>query len=193
MRKIERTGQFRRDYKREARGRHRSSLDAALVPILVALADDQPLEPRHHDHALSSNWNDHRDCHVKPDLLRDLPEARRRTLRSSGSDGVRVVPNVPAQQEPAELMRVAADAGTTANPSSSYCAHYPGSGAAKILVDAEKMFVDTVGMALLDPQRSWSLSASGVDSRHLELPTRFIRRPGTSQGEARSGLGGHWF
>ncbi len=44
MSKIERTGQFRRDYKREARGQHRASLDADLVPILVALADDQPLE-----------------------------------------------------------------------------------------------------------------------------------------------------
>ena len=53
MRKIERSSQFRRDYKREARGQHRTSLDADLVPILVALAEDQPLEPRHHDHALS--------------------------------------------------------------------------------------------------------------------------------------------
>ena len=30
MRKIERSGQFRRDYKREARGQHRTSLDADL-------------------------------------------------------------------------------------------------------------------------------------------------------------------
>ncbi len=45
MRKIERTGQFKRDYKREAKGQHRTSLDADLVPVLVALADDQPLEP----------------------------------------------------------------------------------------------------------------------------------------------------
>ena len=67
MRKIERTSQFKRDYKREARGQHRMSLDASLVPLLVALADDQPLEPRHHDHALSGDWKDHRDCHVKPD------------------------------------------------------------------------------------------------------------------------------
>ena len=48
-----------------------------------------------------------------------------------------------------KLMRVAAGDGNTADPSSPYCAHYPGSGAAKILGDAEKMFVDTVGMALL--------------------------------------------
>ena len=69
MRTIERTGQFKRDYKREARGQHRASLDARLVPTLVALADDQPLEPRHHDHPLSGEWTDHRDCHVKPDLV----------------------------------------------------------------------------------------------------------------------------
>ncbi len=69
MRKIERTGQFKRDYKREGRGQHRASLDTGLVPILVALAGDQPLKPRHHDHALGGDWKDHRDCHVKPDLV----------------------------------------------------------------------------------------------------------------------------
>ena len=69
MRKIERTGQFRRDYKRESKGRHRRDLDSDLVPIVAALADDQPLEPRCHDYALSGNWSDHRDCHVKPDLI----------------------------------------------------------------------------------------------------------------------------
>ena len=69
MRTIERTGQFKRDYKREARGQHRASLDASLVPLLMALAKDQPLEPRYHDHPLSGEWTDHRDCHVKPDLV----------------------------------------------------------------------------------------------------------------------------
>ena len=55
MRQIERTGQFKRDYKREAKGQHRATLDADLVPVLVALADDQPLEPRHRDHALTGD------------------------------------------------------------------------------------------------------------------------------------------
>jgi len=53
MRKIDPTGQFRRDYKREAKGQHRATLDADLVPVLEALARDQPLEPRHRDHALT--------------------------------------------------------------------------------------------------------------------------------------------
>ena len=81
MRKIEPTGQFRRDYKREARGQHRASLDAGLVPILVALADDKPLEPRYHDHALSGDWKDHRDCHVKPNLVLIYQKPAADTLR----------------------------------------------------------------------------------------------------------------
>ena len=47
------------------------------------------------------------------------------------------------------LMRVAAGDGNTADPSSPYCAHYPGSGVAKILEYAQKAFVDKIGMALL--------------------------------------------
>ena len=35
----------------------------------MALADDQPLEPRHRDHDLSGEWAGYRDCHVKPDLV----------------------------------------------------------------------------------------------------------------------------
>lgn len=69
MRRIERTGQFRRDYKREAKGQHRATLDADLMSIVMALSSDQPLEPRHCDHALTGDWKDHRDCHVKPDLV----------------------------------------------------------------------------------------------------------------------------
>ena len=49
-------GQFRRDYRREARGRHGGTLDAALVPVLTALANDAPLETRHRDHALTGDW-----------------------------------------------------------------------------------------------------------------------------------------
>lgn len=69
MRRIEHTGQFKRDYKREAKGLHRATLDAELMPVVKALACDQPLEPRHRDHALTGDWKDHRDCHVKPDLV----------------------------------------------------------------------------------------------------------------------------
>jgi len=69
MRTIERTTAFKRDFKREAKGPHRAVLDTDLRQIIVALANDQPLEPKHRDHALSSNWKGYRDCHVRPDLV----------------------------------------------------------------------------------------------------------------------------
>jgi mRNA interferase YafQ len=69
VRTIKQTGQFKRDLKREAKGKHRATLEDSLMPVLIALATDEPLEPRHCDHALTGNWKDHRDCHVKPDLV----------------------------------------------------------------------------------------------------------------------------
>lgn len=69
MRTIERTTAFKRDFKREAKGRHRSILDTELRRMIVALASNEALEPRHRDHALSNDWKDYRDCHVKPDLV----------------------------------------------------------------------------------------------------------------------------
>ena len=84
MRKIDPTSQFRRDYKREAKAQQRATLDADLEPVLEALASDQPLEPRHRDHALTGEWRDHRDCHVKPDLVmidRKLDDATLQLVR----------------------------------------------------------------------------------------------------------------
>lgn len=69
MRTIKRTGQFKRDYKREARGRHRNILDAELSETLKLLANDAPLPEHYQDHSLSGDWVDHRDCHIKPDLV----------------------------------------------------------------------------------------------------------------------------
>ena len=69
MRTIERSTAFKRDYKRESKGRHRGTLDADLVPALLALAEDEPLEPRRRDHELAGNWAGYRECHIKPDLL----------------------------------------------------------------------------------------------------------------------------
>ncbi len=69
MRSIEQTKQFKRDLKRESRGVHRKALQASFVGIVTALANDQPLSAKHRDHALTGDWNDHRDCHVRPDLV----------------------------------------------------------------------------------------------------------------------------
>jgi mRNA interferase YafQ len=69
MRTIERSSIFRRDYKREAKGGRRATLDDELTPILSALANDISLEARHRDHGLSGEWSGYRECHIKPDLL----------------------------------------------------------------------------------------------------------------------------
>ena len=69
MQTIERTSQFKLDHRRESRGRHGASLNAGLVPVLEASAQAVQAEDRHHDHARSGEWADHRDCQVKPDLV----------------------------------------------------------------------------------------------------------------------------
>ncbi len=69
MRAIEWTTQFKRDYKREGKGQHRATLDADLFPVVDTLANDQLLEPRYRDHALTGELKDYRDCHIKPDLV----------------------------------------------------------------------------------------------------------------------------
>ena len=33
------------------------------------LVADEPLPQRHHDHPLVGEWKDHRDCHIRPDLV----------------------------------------------------------------------------------------------------------------------------
>lgn len=69
MRTIKQTGQFKRDLKREAKGVHRQVLQGELLAIIASLANDLPLTDKHRDHALTGNWQDHRDCHIKPDLV----------------------------------------------------------------------------------------------------------------------------
>ena len=69
MRTIEWTSQFKRDYKREGKGQHRATLDVELFPIVEALANDQLLDPHYRDHALTGDWKDYRDCHIKPDMV----------------------------------------------------------------------------------------------------------------------------
>lgn len=69
MRTIKQSSQFKRDLKREAKGPHRAALAKDFVNIVETLAKDEPLAEKHRDHALTGDWKDHRDCHVKPDLV----------------------------------------------------------------------------------------------------------------------------
>ena len=69
MRTIRQSGQFKRDLKRESKGQHRKILQDEFVALIATLGADKPLEPRHRDHLLTGDWKDHRDCHVRPDLI----------------------------------------------------------------------------------------------------------------------------
>jgi len=69
VRKIERTTQFKRDYKRETKKPHRGSLESESIAVLQLLASDLPLAPRFRDHALTGEWREYRDCHIKPHLV----------------------------------------------------------------------------------------------------------------------------
>lgn len=69
MRRIERTKGFKGDYQRViATPKHRD-LDNLLPAVLMLLATDTPLPAKYLDHPLRGEWQDFRDCHVKPDLV----------------------------------------------------------------------------------------------------------------------------
>lgn len=69
MRTIERTTRFKKDFRREGKGRHRETVADDVVAVVTELAADRPLAPHFRDHALTGDWKDHRDCHIKPDLV----------------------------------------------------------------------------------------------------------------------------
>lgn len=81
MRTISRTSQFKKDYKRESRGQYRANLDVDLVAVLSLLVNDQPLSERFRDHTLTGEYNQHRECHLKPDLLLIYSKPDSTTLR----------------------------------------------------------------------------------------------------------------
>ena len=69
MRTIKYTSRFKRDYRREKSGQYGKKLDAVLLEVVEMLAADTPLPHKNFDHSLSGEWSDHRDCHIKPDLV----------------------------------------------------------------------------------------------------------------------------
>lgn len=69
MREIKYTTRFKRDYRREKSSQHGKKLDALLMEVVNLLVNDTPLPRRNFDHPLSGEWTDHRDCHIRPDLI----------------------------------------------------------------------------------------------------------------------------
>ena len=68
-RTIQQTTHFKRDLKRESKGPNKGILSQEFVKIVWTLANDIPLNAKYSDHSLGGNWKDHRDCHIRPDLV----------------------------------------------------------------------------------------------------------------------------
>jgi mRNA interferase YafQ len=91
MRRIERTKTFKRDYKRvKATPKHRDA-ETLLRDVLQLLAADLSLPERSRDHALSGEWKDHRDCHLKPDLILIYRNPTRRSCSSFASARIAIL------------------------------------------------------------------------------------------------------
>ncbi|MGH3544506.1 MAG: type II toxin-antitoxin system YafQ family toxin, partial [Mycobacteriales bacterium] len=43
--------------------------DKIFAHVLETLVKDQLLADKYRDHELAGNWKDHRDCHIKSDLV----------------------------------------------------------------------------------------------------------------------------
>jgi mRNA interferase YafQ len=69
MRTIRYTNRFKRDYRRERSGVLGKKLDGLLMEAVNLLVADKPLPQRYVDHSLHGEWKDHRDCHIRPDLV----------------------------------------------------------------------------------------------------------------------------
>ncbi|MDJ0731952.1 MAG: type II toxin-antitoxin system YafQ family toxin [Crocosphaera sp.] len=57
---------FKKDIKRlKKRGKNMEKLKAVIEKLL----NNEVLEPKYKDHALTVNWNGYRDCHLEPDWI----------------------------------------------------------------------------------------------------------------------------
>ena len=63
---IKTTTQFKKDFKLAKRRNRNMNL---LKEIIDKLANEEPLEEKYRDHALTGNWTGHRECHIQPDWL----------------------------------------------------------------------------------------------------------------------------
>ena len=66
MLELDWTTSFKKDMKKF---KHDHDLIEALNTIIKKLVKSQPLPPQNRDHNLAGNWVDHRECHVKNDVL----------------------------------------------------------------------------------------------------------------------------
>lgn len=67
MKELDVTTKFKRDLKREKKTD--PGVEEALRAVIADLQEGKGLPEKLKDHPLSGEWKDHRDCHVRPDLV----------------------------------------------------------------------------------------------------------------------------
>lgn len=60
------SAKFKKDYKMLIKRGYNPLL---LQDVLEILCNEQPLPPKFNDHALTGNYEGHRECHITPDWL----------------------------------------------------------------------------------------------------------------------------
>jgi len=60
------TTRFEKDIKREKK---RNKDLSKLKAVMRLLVNEEPLEPKHHDHNLIGKYTGARECHIEPDWL----------------------------------------------------------------------------------------------------------------------------
>lgn len=57
-------------FKKDLKIAQKRNLDLnELNKVIIKLANQEKLEEKYHDHALSGKYSDFRECHIKPDWL----------------------------------------------------------------------------------------------------------------------------
>ena len=67
IKKIVWTSTFKRDFRRLKKTD--SNIPHLLEFVVSHLVEGIPLAEKYRDHALTGNWKNCRDCHIKPDLV----------------------------------------------------------------------------------------------------------------------------
>ena len=62
-----------------------SRLDAELLETGAMLVKDEALPRRYFGHALGGEWSDHRNCHIKPELILVCRKPDETSLSSSAA------------------------------------------------------------------------------------------------------------
>lgn len=66
MLKIELTHSIKKDLKKY---KHQKEMLLALQGIIQLLIQKKSLPTKHRDHHLTGNWTNHRECHIRNDVL----------------------------------------------------------------------------------------------------------------------------